>query len=86
MFTTPLPETYKWEDVFDAWDAAAHDAKLAWNTWLASDSPERGDAYAAYRASLEREERAAEVLAGTARSPRGRRGRFTSPVAVGSPT
>jgi hypothetical protein len=48
---------------FAAWQAAAHDARVAWNVWLASAARDRGDAYAEYRASLDREERAAERLA-----------------------
>jgi hypothetical protein len=51
------------EEVFDAWVFAARDAELALGAWSASTSDDRGDAYAAYRAALDREERAAQVLA-----------------------
>jgi hypothetical protein len=80
MFTTILPETYKLEAVFDAWDAAAHDAKFAWCAWLASTTRDRGDAYVSYRASLDREEHAAKVLATAVRSSRRRLDSQGSPV------
>src|SRR4051812_27614203 len=51
------------EDVFDAWVFAAEDAKLALDEWAMSTFDTRGDAFAAYRAALDREERAAAVLA-----------------------
>jgi hypothetical protein len=49
------------EAIFDAWVFAAGDAARALERWLDS-SDDRGSAYAAYRASLEREDKAAAVL------------------------
>lgn len=72
MFTPTVLETYKLDDLFDAWASAARDAKLAWDSWLTSATRDRGDAYVSYRASLDREEHAAEVLTSAVRS--GRRG------------
>jgi hypothetical protein len=64
-------EANRLEDIFAAWVVAAHDARLAWDTWSASATRDRGHAYARYRASLDHEEQAAAVLAtavkGTAR-------------------
>jgi hypothetical protein len=68
MFTPVLPEADMLEDHFDAWLSAALDARLAWDAWLASATRDRGDAYARYRASLDREEHAAAVLATAVRS------------------
>jgi hypothetical protein len=50
------------EDLVDAWVFAAEDARLALEAWVTSASAERGEAYAVYRAALDREERAAAVL------------------------
>jgi hypothetical protein len=66
MFTMLMPGTYKLEDVFDAWVSAAHDTELAWTAWRASPAADRADASAGYRASLDREEHAATLLATTA--------------------
>jgi hypothetical protein len=55
------------QNLFAAWVSAAHDARFAWDTWLASASNDRGDAYARYRASLDREEQAAALLATSVR-------------------
>jgi hypothetical protein len=63
MFTPVLSEASRLEELFDAWVSAAHDARVAWETWLASATQDRADAYAGYRASLDREEHAALVLA-----------------------
>jgi hypothetical protein len=64
MFTTTLSETtHRLQDAVDAWDAAAHDVRNAWETWRASAPGNRGDAYVRYRASLDREEHAAAMLA-----------------------
>jgi hypothetical protein len=68
MFPTLLPATAKVEDLFDAWDAAAQDARLSWDAWRASAGRERGDARACYAACLDREERAAQMLATALRS------------------
>jgi hypothetical protein len=51
------------EDVFDAWAFAADDARLALDAWAASPSDLRAEVHAVYRAALDREERAAAVLA-----------------------
>jgi hypothetical protein len=51
------------EDLFDAWVFAAHDAELALGAWASSQPGERAEAHAVYRAALDREERAAAVLA-----------------------
>jgi hypothetical protein len=67
-----LPERH----VFVAWVVAAHEARLAWDAWLASTTRDRGGAYARYQASLDREEQAAARLA-TAVSGNRRRFRGT---------
>ena len=54
------------EDIFDAWVFAARDAELALGAWAASPTHDRADAYAAYRAALDREECAAQILAAAA--------------------
>ena len=59
------------DDVFDAWVRAAHDARVAWETWVGSAIWDRSDAYTRYRASLDREEHAAAMLAAAVES-RGR--------------
>ena len=51
------------EDLFDAWVFAARDAELALDAWASGTNHERATAYAVYRAALDREERAAEILA-----------------------
>lgn len=66
MFNPFLPESNTLEDAFAAWVVAAHEARLAWDSWLASAARDRGGAYVRYRSSLDREERAAAVLATTA--------------------
>ena len=55
--------TARLEDVFDAWAFAADDAKLALDAWAASPTEHRAEAHAVYRAALDREQRAAAVLA-----------------------
>ena len=58
------------EDLFDAWVFAARDAQLALTAWLFSPQSERPEAFAVYRAALDREERAAAVLRmGATRDP-----------------
>jgi len=58
------------EDLFDAWVFAARDAELALGAWASSQPGERAEAHAVYRAELDREERAAAVLASaTSRQP-----------------
>jgi hypothetical protein len=73
MFTSVWPQANKLEDLFDAWVFAAHETRLAWDTWSASAPRIRGDAYAAYRASLDHEERAAAALAAAVSASRGSR-------------
>jgi hypothetical protein len=51
------------EDLFDAWVFAARDAELALGAWASSQRDQRGEAHAVYCAALDREERAAAVLA-----------------------
>jgi len=63
MLTRVLPKTYGVMELFDAWVSAAHDVQVAWERWSASPTEDRGEAYAGYCASLEREEHAAAVLA-----------------------
>ena len=50
-------------DLFDAWMFAEADATLAIAAWRAAPSEEKGDAYVAYVAALDRETQAARVLA-----------------------
>jgi hypothetical protein len=54
------------EDIFDAWVFAARDAELACAAWASGPSDGRAEAHAVYRAALDREERAAVVLAAAA--------------------
>jgi hypothetical protein len=54
------------EDLFDAWVFAARDAELACAAWASGPSDGRAEAHAVYRAALDREERAAVVLAAAA--------------------
>ena len=46
-------------DLYDAWLFAAADATLALAAWRSASGRERGDAYVAYVAALDREEHAA---------------------------
>jgi hypothetical protein len=50
-------------DLFDAWAFAEADAHLAFHAWRLAEVEERADAYVVYRAALDREETAANVLA-----------------------
>jgi hypothetical protein len=50
-------------DLFDAWMFAEADATLALGVWRAADPADKPGAHAAYVAALDREARAAEVLA-----------------------
>jgi hypothetical protein len=63
MFRPAQTKSFMLEDPFVAWHAAARDARLALDAWLAATSDHRAAAYARYRASLDREEHAAAVLA-----------------------
>jgi hypothetical protein len=70
MFKTTLSETtHRLQDMVDAWESAAHDARNACETWRPSTPGDRGDAYVRYRASLDREERCGDA------GRRGQRGR-----------
>ena len=60
------------ETLFDAWASAAHDATLALHAWSTCAGGDRSAAYSVYRASLDREEHAARVLAASATALRGR--------------
>jgi hypothetical protein len=73
MFTSVWPQANKLEDLFDAWVFAAHEARLAWDAWASAAPRIRGDAYAAFRASLDHEERAAAALAAAVTASRGSR-------------
>jgi hypothetical protein len=53
---------YRAEDLFDAWVGAADEAAQALDHWNASTTSDRPQTYAVYRAALDREERAANVL------------------------
>ena len=72
------------EEVFDAWLFAARDAELTLGAWSASPTDDRADAYVAYRAALDREERAAQVLAAAA--ARNSRERVSQPAALSALT
>ena len=50
-------------DLFDAWMFAEADAALAIAAWRSVPAEEKGDAYAAYVAALDREAQAARVFA-----------------------
>ena len=56
------PAAVRVVDLFDAWVFAARDTENALGAWSVSDWGERADAFAVYRAALEREERAAALL------------------------
>ena len=51
-------------DLWDAWLFAEADVGRALGDWSCAADAEKADAYAAYRAALEREEQAALVLEG----------------------
>jgi hypothetical protein len=63
-----FPRKTRLIDLFDAWVFAAREAELALRAWTSCSSTERADAHAVYRAALDREERAAVVLAAAAGS------------------
>jgi hypothetical protein len=63
MFQPMHTKTIMLDDPFVAWHAAARDARLALDAWLAASAESRAAAYMRYRACLDREERAAGVLA-----------------------
>jgi hypothetical protein len=49
-------------DLWDAWLFAEADASLALGDWSCAAEADKSDAYAAYRAALDREEQAAFAL------------------------
>jgi hypothetical protein len=49
-------------ELWDAWLFAELDAESALKRWWDADADHRGDTFAAYRAALEREARAASAL------------------------
>jgi hypothetical protein len=49
-------------ELFDEWMSAETEASLALAAWRSAHSDEKADAYAAYRAALEREAQAARTL------------------------
>jgi hypothetical protein len=63
------------EDLQDAWRFAQAEAEITYREWAGADAP-AGDAFAAYRAALDREEQAAAVVAEAVyAAPARRRGR-----------
>jgi hypothetical protein len=50
-------------EFWDAWAFAAAEVGVAFETWRLAPRGEKADACAAYRAALDREQQAAEVLA-----------------------
>jgi hypothetical protein len=63
LFRGPVDRTLELE-LWDAWVFAAGDATRALRSWeQARGSDDAASAFVAYRAALEREERAADVLA-----------------------
>ena len=60
-----LPSTRgsaRFEDLFDAWIFAAHEAAQALRAWCSASLTDRGMAHIVYRAALDREESAADAL------------------------
>jgi hypothetical protein len=53
-------------DIWDAWAYAQAEVEVAFRAWATSTGAERRDQHVVYRAALEREERAALVLAAVA--------------------
>jgi hypothetical protein len=60
------------QDFFDAWVFAAADAERALVGWELAAVRDRTNAYLAYRAALDREERAAQMLSVVALQGRAR--------------
>jgi hypothetical protein len=67
--TTLRPAT-RFEDIFDAWVFAAHDASEALSAWIAALPRDRRSAHTVYRAALDREESAAAALKAASRRRR----------------
>jgi hypothetical protein len=53
----------RFEELLDAWRSAAQDARLALAAWRSAPITNKADAYRVYSAALEREAKAADVLA-----------------------
>jgi hypothetical protein len=66
MFGSTLLRRSRIENVFDAWAIAAEEARRALEAWRMSCPGDRGEAFAVYRAALDREDQAAVVLAARA--------------------
>jgi hypothetical protein len=64
----------RFEDLQDAWRFASTEAELSYRRWAAGGL-EAADAFAAYRAALDREQQAAEVVAEAAGKVSSRRRR-----------
>jgi hypothetical protein len=62
MFAT-LQRRPRIENLLDAWWYAADEARWAFDVWRTSRPSDRGEAFAVYRAALDREDQAAVVLA-----------------------
>jgi DNA-binding SARP family transcriptional activator len=63
MFGSTLLRRSRIENLFDAWTFAADEACRALEAWRTSHPSDRGEAFAVYRAALDREDQAAVVLA-----------------------
>ena len=50
-------------ELFDLWLIAAVESSIALSAWITASWAEKGDAHAVYRASLDREQHAAAVIA-----------------------
>lgn len=53
----------RFEELLDAWRFAAEDARLALAAWRSAPTTSKADAYHVYRAALDREAKAADILA-----------------------
>jgi hypothetical protein len=56
------PHTARPIDLWDAWLFAEADASLALGDWSCAPDADKSDAYAAYKAAIDREEQAAVAL------------------------
>src|SRR6185312_16012387 len=56
-------------DIWDAWVYAQAEVELAFRSWAGAPAVQRRDLHVAYRAALDREERAAVVLAAVVHTP-----------------
>jgi hypothetical protein len=62
MFGSTRLRRSRIENLFDAWTFAADEARRALEAWRTSQASDRGEAFAVYRAALDREDQAAVVL------------------------